>query len=197
MTALIAFSLKRSNIMHIDDAAARLDPAAGAASVMEPANEDPRKEELVDETLPLQLPKPPAAADCFGVVQARRALPCRRGTAAAKLATAATSNATPVPEAGLAAMLLPSTVCAAAAALPLSPTLSASLGGDWEPTGIATKAPNGPGLLHTSNVAAATAGLIHGLTPVADCLPERAEASNTGVVVATGALHVAVGATIC
>lgn len=58
MTALIAFSLKRSNIIVIE---ATAEPVgAGTAGVTEPASDEPRKDELEDDTRPqlttLQLP---------------------------------------------------------------------------------------------------------------------------------------------
>lgn len=66
MTALIAFSLKRSNIMVMDDESE--DPLAGAADpVIAPDSDEPKKDELLDETLPVHALR--ATAPCRAVLE--------------------------------------------------------------------------------------------------------------------------------
>mmetsp|Transcript_71603 Transcript_71603/g.153046 ORF Transcript_71603/g.153046 Transcript_71603/m.153046 type:complete len:349 (-) Transcript_71603:63-1109(-) len=87
ITALIAFSLKRSNIIVIEDRAEPPRVGAAGAAVMEPAREEPMKEETPEDTLPTPAPpKAPAPLDvaCDTAAAAPPARP-RRGTTCARL----------------------------------------------------------------------------------------------------------------
>mmetsp|Transcript_3987 Transcript_3987/g.11671 ORF Transcript_3987/g.11671 Transcript_3987/m.11671 type:complete len:110 (-) Transcript_3987:370-699(-) len=105
MTALMAFSLKRSNIIDIEEAAEELVDGVGPAELTRPAIDDPRNEEPLDEKLP-PLAKPPETPRETLPARFWREPLCRKGTAAAKLTTAASTAAAPVPAPACVAVLL-------------------------------------------------------------------------------------------
>jgi len=101
---LIAFSLKRSNIIVIEDDAERAEVNTGAPTVTLPAMELPRKPELDDETLQLEAVPKAAPEGIMDAVRVDTWDELRRGTALekvlatrARMAMAATAAAATAP----------------------------------------------------------------------------------------------------